>query len=237
MNNTAFRAEYKYFVPLILFPYIFSDIKKFTNTDKHSLNSNGYYTVSSIYFENEKKQFYLDKVDGLAERIKFRLRFYLDIADEFYFVELKSKLYDRYLKRRIITTINNHFRLVSHPAKNEVLLEDEILRRFSYYKKFYNFIPFIRINYQRYALYDKINNNVRITFDQNIKCCRYWEGQNQIPYIPTLPSDIVVMEVKTKNVFPYWLLYIIKKYSLRRSAISKYVYSVQRLTYNSTFSI
>lgn len=231
------RAEYKYFVPYSRYEMLLADLNKFTTPDSYSDTARGYYRISSIYFENVRNQMYFEKIDGIAKRAKFRLRFYSTTPNKVYFVESKFKLFNRYIKRKTILRTERIDDILSPFAKNNGVLGQRELDEFLYYAKIYNFYPYIRIDYERKAVFDKFDKNIRITFDRNIKCCRFSAGDLRFPDIPTFPGETVILEIKTNLSFPYWLSYIIKKYSLERRSISKYVISVQRLTFNSTFSV
>lgn len=268
------RIEYKYYVPLIVRPYLLEDLSKFTLFDIHAQDKKGNYKVASIYFENHALQAYHDKLAGLTERVKIRIRIY---ADGFTVCEFKYKIFDKSFKektkinydllnqlcapiseypngaprarprapsisaggtrrsRRVHANIAGQSPLPSAKAGKKI--KDPVLLHFFESKKVNNLQPFIRIDYTRKAFLATNDQDVRITFDYNVKCCRFNGNLKTEPHIPVLPPDLGVLEIKTPNYFPFWLSFIIKKYSLKRTAISKYALGVQNLALNSSLIV
>ena len=96
---------------------------------------------------------------------------------------------------------------------------------------------FVIINYKRMALFAKTDQAVRITIDSDVFCDRFQGDIDITPNISVLPMHKNILEIKTPGYFPDWLRYIIKKYGLKREAISKYALSVQSLAVNSSMAI
>ena len=96
---------------------------------------------------------------------------------------------------------------------------------------------FIIVNYRRIALFSKIDQAVRITIDSDVFCDRFQGNIDVTPNISVFPMHKNILEIKTPGYFPDWLRYIIKKYGLKREAISKYALSVQSLAVNSSMAI
>lgn len=236
--SSPIREEYKYHVPITVYPHLVEDLKKFTKMDSYADNAGGFYQVASIYFENMEMKSYCDKIDGLAKRTKLRLRYYpLNLNSEFS-VEFKYKILDRCLKRKANINHDLWIKILYDDFTDLQQFENEpILLDFLKFKKAYHFWPFIKIDYKRKALSGKNDKNTRITFDYDVKCSRFLKDASCEPYIPALPSGTIILEIKTPNYFPFWLTSIIKKYSLKKSAISKYALSVQNLAINSSLSI
>jgi len=232
-NNSA-RDEYKYMIPLGLYRHLREDIMAFVIPDPHMSPTENHYCVSSTYFENSELQSYLTKINGLAKRYKLRIRTYPTDRGGTTSLEIKYKLYDKCLKQKTTVDKNAQLKLLSNfnnPFSG--VKTDPILDRFLKYIRLHNFIPFIQIDYYRAAFYGRRDKKVRITFDSDIRCMRYQQNIPLSPYIPVLPNSRI-MEIKTAGYFPYWLTYCIKKYGLKRTAASKYAYSVQRLAINSS---
>ena len=86
-------------------------------------------------------------------------------------------------------------------------------------------------------MFSKTDRNVRITLDRNIRCQRLVGKDHFNSSIHVGSPANVILEIKSPGYFPYWLAHIIKKYSLRRQAISKYALAVQDLAVNSSLSV
>lgn len=238
INNNLSREEYKYFISPVHYSYFLNDLKKFTVFDGSTINDDGFYHVASIYFENNSLNSYFDKLNGIAKRVKLRLRYYPLSKVKDYKIELKYKFFDKIVKKR--TNIKKAL-LSSIFEKNSTIKDleqkDEVLLKFLNFKKINNFFPFIRIDYNRIALIGRVDKNVRITIDQNIKCCRFTGDLSKISNISVFSPGASILEIKTSGYFPFWLTYLVKKYSFKKNAISKYVHSVQKLAVNSSLNI
>ncbi|KKQ38825.1 MAG: VTC domain-containing protein [Candidatus Roizmanbacteria bacterium GW2011_GWA2_37_7] len=236
-QNIPVREEYKYIVSHDLYRHLRQDIGSFIAPDPHILQDKNHYIVSSIYFENSELQSYLTKINGLAKRYKLRIRTYPSGTTDTVSLEIKYKLYDKGSKHK--TTIDKQTRdrlLSSLQNKLTGRITDPVFEQSMRYIRLHNFIPFIQIDYNRAAFYGRRDKKVRITFDSDIKCMRYQKNIPLSPYIPVLPNSNI-MEIKTSGYFPFWLTYCIKKYGLKRTAVSKYAYSVQRLAINSSLCV
>ena len=210
----------------------------FVELDKHVTKQNRFYPVYSLYFEDFGLSSYHDKLAGQINRLKMRLRFYdLDTSSGLIKTELKYKFSDLYLKRQSALDHNLFQKLINKKIFPLDTIKNPETKRFLMIAKYNNFRPFIRIDYERQALYAKNDKNVRITFDKNVKCSRVTTGNLKPFNIRVLPLGTIILEIKTPNYFPYWLTYIIKKYNLKRVAISKYTLAVQNLATNSSLCI
>jgi len=232
------RIEYKYFVPVQLKSQVLLDIQKFTALDPYSNNPLESYRVVSLYFEGRELKSYFDKIEGHAKKFKVRLRYYPDFGDtEKANLEIKYKLFDKCYKEKIAINVSYLLGLEtnSFAGLGEGQL-DPTLENFLDLKKRHNLVPFIRVDYRRKALFSFSDKNLRITYDSEINCIRFKGQDSWNANIPVIPRELGVLEIKSPGYFPWWLSRIIKKYSLSRSAISKYGYGVQSLAMNSTLN-
>lgn len=232
------RSEFKYFIPLSIRPFLLDDLSKFTTYDDFSAKKNGSYDVASIYFENWAMQAYHEKIGGQQNRVKLRFRFYPPFNEgDLINMELKIKDGMAGCKKRMKVCLKNFQEVCKFGISELITQATEIeggqpflLKRMASYR------PFIRIDYRRTALVSYSDPNIRITLDQDIFCGRNNGDLENQPNIRFLPAETSILEIKSPFYFPFWLTTLIKKYSLSRSAISKYAFSTQKLAFNSTFS-
>lgn len=232
------RIEYKYFVPVEQYPHLLADLKLFTTPDVHLSPQQVSYPVSSIYFENTKLQTYHTKIDGLAKRYKLRVRSYRGSEKTVQMLEIKYKLYDTCVKERTVvdrSMVDAFLSRIPHTS-SDVFKDNTVLEHALRYRHLNQLVPFIQIDYNRQALFGLSDNKIRITIDSDIKCCRYYASSPVRPYIPVFPGA-VILEIKTADYFPYWITHLVHKYGLKRSTISKYVLSVQRVAMNSSLCV
>lgn len=227
------RLEYKFLVNNLDLEKIRSKLLPFVSEDSFS---NGKvvpeYTVRSIYFDSSEFTFYHEKIDGIKNRKKLRIRSYNELEDNnLVFLEIKNK-YENFIGK-------NRAPLKYHDLKNILFTKDieaYTLTSNGYTnsirdsEKFFHHMlrdklkPIILIVYEREAYFSKFDKSLRITLDKNL---RYFDN----PCIHSLYKDDelklaipnhFVLEVKFTNGYPRWLRDIVQEFNLTRKSVSKY---------------
>ena len=83
--------------------------------------------------------------------------------------------------------------------------------------------PKVMISYDREAFYDRADKSFRITFDENI----LWRQEEvslgkEIYGQRILKPGLALMEIKTGNALPLWLVKILSDEKIYRTTFSKY---------------
>ena len=185
-------------------------------------SANGFYYVKSLYFDTIDFDDYYDKVEGLKDRRKIRLRIYNSNYDNVK-LEMKSKYGD--VQRKISV-------LVDRNISNKICIGDymallDVDEDFSYvfYLLLQERVPSTIITYKRCALtfptYD-----VRITFDYDIYSQRYnLDLYNDDLGVPVFDNG-VILEVKYNEYLPDIIRIILQSESLLRESYSKYCFGL-----------
>lgn len=224
-NLINLRFENKYLLSKNLYYRIKRSIKGFINYDPYS-NFGKSYKVRSLYFDSKNLNAYVDKVNGVNDRDKFRIRAYGNDESKVknLKVEMKSKKSQFVYKVTNNITYNDYkFFEEKRIFKNTKGLAIELFL-FNFYK--YNLQPTSLVEYDREAYYSKIDN-VRFTFDHNVK---YALGKNFF-----LPSknfklcykNAIIFEIKAAQNDISWLSKIISNNGLRSEPNSKYTKSIE----------
>lgn len=241
------RYEYKYIVEEskmeslrnMILPFV--DVDAFA--DAKGLNQ---YTVRSIYFDTPKYDFYFEKVEGIKNRKKVRLRGYdTEAPDNTVFLEIKRKYDIPIIKFRAPLTytdaldIFEKVRINGHVVSNSNFPKAyENSKRFFFQVYSRNLRPTVLVIYEREAYQSKFDSTVRITFDKNLRSSAY-------PALTGLYSEDravrslnkhFILEVKFNKHFPSWLNPIISAQGLRRQAASKYCISMDENKIVSQFT-
>jgi SPX domain protein involved in polyphosphate accumulation len=225
-ENLPEREEYKYYIPRSVYSHLMNDLGMFTKMDDNVKAKDGKYHVTSIYFDSIGLKSYFDKIEGQSKREKLRLRHYPSDIKGPLNVELKCKRGNKCIKKKV---------RVNRDEWQKILQGKYV--GIDLFKGINHIHPFIRIDYKRKALFAKNDRKIRITVDYNVKCRRFIKGTSSKSYISALKPGAIILEIKTPNYFPFWLTAIIKKYSLNRSAISKYTLAVQSVATNSCLCV
>lgn len=217
------RNEFKYLVPKGQIESFISFFKSTMTPDNYS--KNGYYTVSSIYFDSFDFNAYYEKNAGIENRKKFRIRSYIkDLSpSNKVFVEIKQKVNDVILKRRFpvkYNEISDSVNFLFNSKKHK-----DYSSEWNYHIVRKGLKPKILVEYDRMAFNAVSNQNLRITIDKNL---RYSAMVNKEFDFTKNTIDVEVMkeysllEVKFRSVIPKWLRLFIMKSSLNNEAFSKY---------------
>ena len=83
-----YRHELKYEIAYADYLAIRKRLMKVMKNDPH-VNEDGRYQIRSIYFDNVDDKALREKIDGIAKREKFRIRYY---NDDLSFITLEKKM-------------------------------------------------------------------------------------------------------------------------------------------------
>lgn len=197
----------------------------------------GEYTIKNIYYDTPDFSMIKKSLDKPIYKEKFRIRAYEgENCDRDVFAEIKKKYEGIVYKRRIIGDFASIDDFVSSAALNDDSTEvfdmglpnafrentnTQIRREIEELLKLYKPIPQAMIAYERIALYGKEDNELRLTFDRNIRGRR---ENLDIRETSTgdIITDFIVMEIKVPNSIPLWLCDILSNEGLTRGSFSKY---------------
>ena len=228
------RFEYKYIVSVKYLESLRRSIMPFVEADPFTdADSNNQYTVRSIYFDTPNYDYYFEKIDGIKNRKKIRIRGYDECQDDkTVFLEIKRKYDIPIIKFRTAVqfddakdifrkgAINGH---ILHEIPNKFGYENSTRFFFQVYSR--NLRPVVLVVYDREAYFSKFDQTVRITLDKDLRGEAYpaFDGLFDDDRLrPALPGRFI-LEVKFNNHFPGWLNPIISKYGLQKRSASKYV--------------
>lgn len=228
------RFEFKYLVPTENYAALRSALLPFLKMDSFAAKQpNGMYTVRSIYFDTPGFEMYHTKIDGIAHRMKVRLRGYnIGADDSTVFMEIKRKYEGPILKNRADasyglvrqlftpgTSFEDHLSQIKNPDN---------ARRFFYQVLSRNLRPVVNVIYEREPFLGKttnIENDFRVTFDMHLRSVGYpsvdrlYEEDGAIHAFP----GYFILEVKFNHFCPDWVKPILEDFQLRKEPASKYV--------------
>jgi len=209
----------------------------FVNLDKFAeAGEKPQYTVRSIYFDTPKFDFYFEKVEGIKNRKKIRLRGYNEgNSDSTVFLEIKRKYDIPIVKYRAPVSFGDAMEMFGTKRINGQIITDKVFpkgqensKRFFYQVLSKNLRPVVLVIYEREAYLSKFDDTVRITIDKNLRSKAYptLTELYKEERISASLKDHFILEVKFNNYFPTWLNPIIANLSLRKQAASKYCISM-----------
>jgi len=220
------RHELKFFISDVQYHVLSTMLKNVLHPDPNG-DENNQYHIRSLYFDTAFDDALNDKISGVANRNKYRIRIY-NFSDQMIRLECKSKFRDLISKRSVRITRDLAEQLISaDPTGLESTasgLVSDVYREMRT-----NLLhPVVIVDYLREAYLHPVED-VRITFDRQLR-----SGLNSVdmfnPNLPTVPpfdKDEIILEVKYNRELPVYISHILS-YALRdgavQSAISKYVH-------------
>ena len=219
-KNEVFRHELKYYISYEQKDIQITKLKELMRVDPNAQKEG--YLIRSLYFDDYKNSAYEDKLNGLSERKKYRIRIY-DGSDKYIKLECKRKKGNYIYKESIPLTrleteqiVNGEYRFLLQRSESlchkfYISCNSEILR------------PKVIVDYQRIPyIYDV--GTVRITFDQHIRAGlgSYNIFDNNIPTVDVIDENKLIMEVKYTEYLPQSIKSILIQDSGEYTAASKY---------------
>ncbi|MBE6130631.1 MAG: polyphosphate polymerase domain-containing protein [Erysipelotrichaceae bacterium] len=218
MNKKVFkRHELKYIITLQQMNRLIEILGLYMNEDKYFKS-----TIRNIYYDTPNFLLIRTSIEKPDYKEKLRVRSYKTVdEDDDVFVELKKKYKKVVYKRREVLPYNAaRLFLDKKVLPNELQITKEIAYALEYYK---DLKPAIFLSYDRLAYIGKVDLDFRITFDKNIMWRDYDIDLTKDAYGNLiLPSDNVLMEVKTVMGLPRWLLDFLGENNIYKQSFSKY---------------
>lgn len=214
-NNIFRRVEEKYFLTKEQRDKLLENIDGYIEHDKF-FKSN----IMNIYFDNNNNELVIRSGDKPIYKDKVRLRSYgVPTLDDDVFLEIKSKYNGVTGKRRIQMKLSEFYDYINNKGSKKNQIMDEIKYLFDYY----NLKPNYFIAYDRFSYKAVDNENLRITFDSNLRSrkddLRLEDGDNGVNYFD---KEVYIMEVKTLDSMPLWLTKSLSDLKIFPISFSKY---------------
>ena len=175
-------------------------------------------TISSLYLDIPDFRIIRRSLDREVYREKLRIRSY---GGEKVFFEIKKKYKGTVYKRRESMTYREAMEYVLGGGLPKT---SQIMREIDYLIKFYNAPrPVMLVSYERDAYFIADEDNLRITFDTDVRYRSYDLDLERGTFGKTITdADTVIMEIKTEGAMPLWLARILSETKTYPCRFSKY---------------
>ena len=220
MTDKVYRQEIKKILPSVHALMLEQRIAAILPKDGHA-GADGSYHIRSIYFDTINDTAYHDKLTGISEREKFRIRFYDFNTDT---IKLERKEKRENLIYKDVMTLRREDAEQLMQGNFEVLLSYEHpLAAETYSKAMADQLkPVVVVDYLRKA-YIYPAANVRITFDSHLQS-RSVDGDILTPgaLYDVLGND-TILEIKFDKYLPEHIRQLICSVNGQQMALSKYM--------------
>ncbi|HWT75178.1 MAG TPA: polyphosphate polymerase domain-containing protein [Mobilitalea sp.] len=215
-----FRHEHKHYINYADYIVIKSRLQQIMELDRHT-GEDGEYKIRSIYFENYQDKALNEKLDGVNEREKFRIRYY---KDDFSYITLEKKSKMNGLSNKRAVTITKEEVEAIIQGDIEWMSKSKIALFVELYSKMKSQMlrPRTIVDYIREP-YVFIPGNVRVTIDKDIRTgiMNMDIFNTELTTVP-VGENIMLLEVKYDNFLPEIIADIIQLGDRKKTAFSKY---------------
>ena len=222
--STSVKDKYRYELKFLL-NSSYAELLKYRLgliMDKDVNAIDGKYFIRSLYFDDIYDTAYYEKVDGLEEREKYRIRYY-NLDKSYIVLELKGKRNIFTYKRQARLSEEDYNNIINQNY-DKINMEDKpVLEDFINKAKRKDLVPAIIVDYNRLA-YTYPVEDVRITFDEDISSgvFDYDLFNKEINTQRVIEPNEVILEVKYNTRFPKVLKEILNTVPMTRIAMSKF---------------
>ena len=199
------RHELKFLITRTQLEVLRHTVGHVLKLDPNAARNGGSYHIRSLYFDTVFDDALYDKIAGVKDRDKYRIRIY-NLTDKNIFMECKTKVGSLISKRSAKISRDLAEQLIAADPAGLEYTQSGLLRDVYREMRTRLLHPVVIVDYEREA-YIHPAEEVRITFDMRVR-----SGLNSIdlfnpdvPTVPVLPHDETILEVKYNRVLPPYL--------------------------------
>ena len=214
--ETFARVEHKYILPVEKYDSFIKMIQPHIKDDAYPS-----YSLHNIYYDSPDNLMITRSLEGPEYKEKLRLRAYGEDPTDNVFLEIKKKYDGIVYKRRIALHEKEALDYLNKPIP--LSNTSQIAKEIDYVKDLYNVRGKMFIGYDRRAYAGKDEDDVRITFDTNIRYRLHNLSLDDIgeETIIQNPNEMV-LEIKVMDRYPMWLSEALAEHKLYKGSFSKY---------------
>ncbi|WP_150268751.1 polyphosphate polymerase domain-containing protein [Paenibacillus tepidiphilus] len=231
-KKLQFRHELKFMIGYPQYLILRQRLQNLIDKDDNA-NESGEYHIRSLYFDDIDNSALADKLGGLRERAKYRIRIY-NVQDDVIHFEKKIKMDDYIAKIKEPLTrgmydelMAGNYEVLNVPGKPLFMeLYDQMRHRL--------LRPKVIVDYVREP-YVCHSGNVRITFDKELRTGLHATNifDPELRPVKALEDDLIIFEVKFDEYIPDYIKIALQLEGLTRQSASKYVICRKFLKMNS----
>lgn len=225
------RNEYKFLVPIDAAETVRRYVSRYAEYDPYALRERERaYTVRSIYLDTAHGTIYDNKLEGLRDRIKVRIRGYgIVTPDSRVTLELKRKRGNGSWKSKASAPLVDVRDWLAGDDGVMPFAPDDLAaaRRFGYFARRFRLRPTALVVYDREAFVGVHDPTLRVTMDMRLRGAftdQLLDLGGPCP-VPVYTRSFI-LEVKFDYHFPSWIKPLLEDLGAQKQALSKYVLTV-----------
>ena len=225
-STLPLRHELKFFISPSQYYLLSGALRNVLQKDPNGDRERNEYAIRSLYFDTVFDSALYDKLNGVQNRDKYRIRIY-NYSDSVIKLECKTKIGTLISKRSLSIPRDLAEQLIAgDPTGLEATRSgrlDDVFREMTLHMLH----PVVLVDYVREA-YMHPAEEVRITFDKHLRSgLRSVElFDPNVPVVPPFDHDEMILEVKYNRVLPTYIRDLLSAFcgNAVQSAISKYTW-------------
>lgn len=230
-KRELYRNEWKYYISLWEGELLRRRLEPFMEADPYARG--GEYTIRSLYFDDYWDSSYEEKIMGVEDRRKWRIRIY-DYSESRIRLERKKKR-GSYIHKDSAPLERSEYEKILEGDYGFLLKSRYPLCQEFYYECMVNLQrPKVVADYERRPLI-RGEGDVRVTFDRNVRAgmftCDIFD--RDLPVREVLEPDMMVLEVKFTQLLPGIIKELLPLDGQQFSAISKYTLCYEKAFYRT----
>jgi len=197
----VYRHEYKYRISTMSAELLKYRLSLLMRPDKNA-GDDGSYFIRSLYFDDIQHTAFHEKLWGVSQRAKYRLRFY-NHDSKYTIFEKKEKSGIYMCKQTVKTSPDQVNAIMSSDWLNLSRDESPLLKEYGALCTFRHMTPQVIVDYDRTAFTYPISN-VRVTLDTDLRTApyKYDMFDRRLATIPIYPEGEQLLEVKFNEFLP-----------------------------------
>lgn len=217
------RVELKHQINYFQYLSLSHNLANVLIADEH--NGARGYSIRSLYFDDLGNNDFYEKLAGIENRKKIRLRVYSP-NDKKAKLEIKRKFGDSQEKKTVLIDKADGEELINQNYEVLRKYDSETARSIYQIMKINRLRPVVLIEYRRKAFIHPMNS-IRITLDNDIRSNEVDFGlfDEKVVMIPTDDYDTNILEVKYNNFIFKYITDLFTPLDLERQSYSKYMVS------------
>lgn len=198
---------------------------KYLDFDQYSVEGKTY-PVHNIYYDTEDYHIIRESMAQPPYKEKLRLRSYkCPVCDtDLVFLEMKKKIHGLIVKRRIQITYKEAMDYLIFRRKPILTdyVSNQVFNEIAYFLEQNEVKAKMFVGYDRCAMYSKNADGLRVTFDKNIVCRKQQLALSSCDGDKLIKPDEWLMEIKSIDNFPLWLVMKLNELNIFSKTYSKY---------------
>lgn len=225
-------GKYRHELKFVITDLEYRELQTVLNTimvhDSHA-DRNGNYNIRSLYLDDMYRTAYVQKLDGVEIRKKYRIRIY-NCSDRVISLECKYKNGPYIYKESVKLTREEYDRMLQCDYGFLLKKEKQMAKEFFVDARTNLLRPWVIVEYDREPFINDVGT-VRITFDKGVRAIAPGDDMfsETAPSFVVLPPGKMILEVKFTGLLPEKIRNIFHSYSFVQTNASKFCMCADKL--------